>query len=59
MAIFGDFNASCIFSELHAAHFRPASEILTKATPCVEIWQTSNLRRLRLGKEKKKEKMTA
>jgi len=26
----------------------------TKATPCVEVWQTSNLRRLRLGEEKKK-----
>jgi len=25
------------------------------ATPCVEIWQTSNLRRLRLGEERKKE----
>jgi len=25
MAIFGDFLASCIFSELHAARFRPAS----------------------------------
>jgi len=24
MAIFGDFSASCIFSELRAAHFRPA-----------------------------------
>jgi len=36
-----------------AARFRPASEIHTKATPCVEVQQTSNLRRLRLGKEKK------
>jgi len=53
MAIFGDFFASCIFSEPHAARFRPASEIRTKATPCVEVWQTSNLRRLRLGKEKR------
>jgi len=25
MAIFGDFFASCIFSEPRAAHFRPAS----------------------------------
>jgi len=24
MAIFGDFFASCIFSKLRAAHFRPA-----------------------------------
>jgi len=27
-----------------------------KATPCVEVWQTSNLQRLRLGEEKKKKK---
>jgi len=27
-----------------------------KATPCVEVWQTSNLRRLRLGEESKKER---
>jgi len=25
------------------------------ATPCVGVWQTSNLRRLRLGKEKEEE----
>jgi len=53
MAIFGDFFASCVFSEPCAAGFRPASEIRTKATPCAEVWQTSNLRRLRLGEEKK------
>ena len=34
MAIFGDFFASCVFSELRAAGFRPASKIRTKATPC-------------------------
>ena len=56
MAIFGDFFASCVFSEPRAADFRPASEIRTKATPCVEVWQTSNLRRLRLGEEKKESK---
>jgi len=55
MAIFGDFFASCVFSEPRAAGFRPASKICTKATPCVEVWQTSNLWRLRLGEEKKKE----
>jgi len=55
VAIFGDFFASCIFSEPRAARFRPASEIRTKATPCVEVLQTSNLRRMRLGEEKKKE----
>jgi len=30
--------------------------IRTKATPCVEVWQTSNLQRLRLGEEKKTER---
>jgi len=44
MAIFGNFFASCVLSEPRAAGFRPASEIRTKATPCVEVWQTSNLR---------------
>jgi len=56
MAIFGHFFASCVFSEQRATGFRPASEILAKATPCVEVWQTSNLRRLRLGEEKKRKK---
>jgi len=46
---------SCICCEPCAARFRHASEIRTKATPCVEVWQTSNLRRLRLGEERKKE----
>jgi len=56
MAIFGNFFAFCVFSEPRAAGFRPASEIRTKATQCVEVWQTSNLRRLTLGEEKKKKK---
>ena len=56
MAIFSDIFASCVFSEPRAAGFRHASEIRTKATPCVEVWQTSNLWRLRLGEEKKKKK---
>jgi len=55
MAIFGDFFASCICSEPRAARFRPASQIRTKATPCVQVWQTSTLRRLRLSEEKKEE----
>jgi len=50
------FFASCIFSKPRAAHFRPASYFYTKATPCVQVWQTSNLQRLRLGEEKKKKK---
>ena len=61
MAIFGDFFVSCVFSEPRVAGLRPASEIRTKATPCVEVWQTSSLRRLRLGEEKnrrKKEEVT-
>jgi len=56
MAIFGDFFVSCVFSEPRVAGFRPASEIRTKATPCVEVWQTSSLRWLRLGEEKKEER---
>ena len=55
MAIFVDFFASCVFGEPRAASLRPASEIRTKATPCVEVWQTSSLRQLRLGEEIKKE----
>ena len=29
---------------------------ITKATPCVEVWQTSDLRSLRLGEEKKEDR---
>jgi len=47
MAIFGDIFASCISSE---------PRVRTKATPCVEVWQTSTLRPLKLGEEKKKNK---
>ena len=36
--IFGDIFAYCISSEQRAAHFRPAFEIRTRATPCVEVW---------------------
>jgi len=53
MAIFDDFlrpvfSASRVqqVSDLHLKIIR------TKATPCVEVWQTSNLRRLRLGEKK-------
>jgi len=45
MAIFGDFFLGPVFGELHAAGFRR-----------VEVWQTSNLRRLRLGEEKSRKK---
>ena len=50
------FCVLCIFSEPRAACFSPASEIRSKATPCVEVWQTYNLRRLRLGEEKKEKR---
>ena len=51
VANFWRYFASCIFTEPLAPHFRPAFKIRTKATPCVEVWQTSSLRRLRLGEE--------
>jgi len=59
MAIFGEFFRpafSQFFSEPRAARFRRASLIRTKATPCVQVWHSSNLRRLRLGEKKKKKK---
>ena len=51
------------FCVLHFLHFQRAACsrfqtcILNShlGTPCVEVWQTSNLRRLRLGEERKKE----
>ena len=51
MAIFGDFFASCVFSKPRAAGFRNSDLHLIFA-----LRQTSNLRRLRLGEEKKKER---
>jgi len=44
-------------SDLHLKFaLRPHHVWKYKATPCVEVWQTSNLRPLRLGDEKKKKK---
>jgi len=54
MAIFGDFFGSCISSEPRAAHFRPASEIRTKATPCVADVQSA-MAEIRRGKKKEEE----
>jgi len=54
MANFWRFFGSCISSEPRAAHFRPAFQIRTRVTPCVEVWYISNLCPLRLGEEKKK-----
>jgi len=55
MAIFGGFFVFFVFSESRAG-FRPTSQIRTKATPRVEVWQTSNLRRTRSCEEKKEER---
>ena len=43
IAIFGDFFASCICSEPCAARFRPAAELRTKATPCVECGSMADI----------------
>jgi len=58
MAIFGEILrlAFCIFSKPPAARFIPASYIRTKATPCVEMWEASNLRQLKLGEENRQKK---
>jgi len=51
--IFGDF-VRRVFS---ASRVQQVSDLHPKfelATPCVEVWQTSNLRRLRLGEEKRR-----
>jgi len=42
-----------VFSASRVQH---VSDQRTKSTPCVEVWQTSNLRPLRLGEEKQKER---
>jgi len=57
--IFGDFLRP-VFS---ATRVQQVSDLHLKfalmATPCVEVWPTSNLRRLRLGEEKRnKERRT-
>jgi len=55
------FFASCICSEPSAACFRPASYIRTKATPCVEVWQTdiqSPTAEISRGKKTRKKEQT-
>jgi len=54
MAIFGDYLRP-VFSASRPQHVS-GRQICTKATACVEVWWTSNLRPLRLGEEKKKKK---
>ena len=53
MARFWRFFGSCISTQPRAAHFRPAFQIRTRTTSCVEVWYTSIVRPLRLGEEKK------
>jgi len=55
--IFGDFFASCIFGEPHAAHFRHAFKIRTNATPCVVNIQSVTAK-IRRGKKKKEQERT-
>jgi len=57
MAIFGDFLCPA-FSVSRVQHVLDLhSKFALKATPCVEVsWRTSNLRPLRIGKEKRKKK---
>ena len=53
----GDF---CVLYLQRAAcsAFQTCIQNCTKATPCVQVWQTSTLQRLRLGEEKKKKEQT-
>jgi len=48
-----------MLSEPRAARFRLHLKFALRphATPRVEVWQTSNLRRLRLGEEKDRKKI--
>jgi len=54
---FGDFLRPAFSSSRmqHVSDLHPKF-VRTKATPHVEVWQTSNLRPLRLGEERKKER---
>ena len=50
---FGDF----LRPAFPASRVQHVSDLHPKfATPCVEVWQTSNLRPLRLGEERKNKK---
>jgi len=53
LAIFDDFLRP-VFAASRVQHVSELHlKIRTKATPCVQVWQTSTLRRLRLGEEKR------
>jgi len=56
--LFGDFLRDA-FSASRVQHVSDLRlKFALKAIPCVEVWQTSSLRRLRLGQERKKEERT-
>jgi len=52
------FLATFLRPVFSASHVKHVSDPHPKATPCVKVWQTSNLRWLRLGEEKKEEEET-
>jgi len=43
-----------VFSASRVQHVSDRHPKFALRPPCVEVWQTSNLRRLRLGEEKKR-----
>jgi len=45
-----------VFAASRVQHISDLHSKFALATPCVEVWQTSDLRSLRLGEEKKKKK---
>jgi len=52
------FLATILHPVFSSSRMQQVSDLHVKfalATPCVEVWHTSNLRRLRLGEERKKE----
>jgi len=48
------FLATFLHPVFSATRMQQVSDLHLKATPCVEVWQTSSLWRLRLGEKKKK-----
>ena len=45
-----------VLSANHLQHISDKHSIRTKATSCVEVWYTSNLRPLKIGEEKEERK---
>jgi len=50
------FLATFLRPVFSASRVQHVSDLHLKVTPCVEVWQTSSLRRVRLGEETKKKK---